>query len=303
MNTRTPEMLPPTQSRSWDQLTFRERVAHRPRVYFGKAILLIIMTFFAILFALPFLWMVSTSVKAPTEVWTMPPQFLPSSVQWNNYVEPWGLLQFGVYYRNTVTIVVFSMIGTLLSCSLVAFGFARLRFPLRNFWFVVLLATMMLPGHVTMIPVYLGYSVLGWVNTLLPLIVPSFFGGAFSIFLLRQFMMTIPTELDDAARIDGAGFLGIYSWIMLPLIRPALGVVAIFTFTDRWSDFMGPLIYLNSPKWFTISLGLRLINSVGDTYIQYTMAMTIVSLIPVLLVFFLAQRYFIQGIVVSGIKG
>lgn len=272
-------------------------------MYLVKGLILLVTSVGALFFSLPFLWMLSTAVKPPYEVWVMPPKWIPSSISFRNFVEPWDYLPFLTFYRNTVTVVIVTMIGTLTSSSLVAYGFARLRFPGRGILFVILLSTMMLPAHITLIPLYLLYTWVGWVNTLLPLTVPSFFGAAFNIFLLRQFIMTISPELDDAARIDGASYFGIYSRIVLPLIKPALGVVAIFSFTYHWNDFLHPLIYLNSTKWFTIALGLRLIQSRTDIQIQYTMAMTVVSLIPVLTVFFLAQRYFIQGIVVTGIKG
>src|SRR6185312_89877 len=204
---------------------------------------------------------------------------------------------------NTFLVAGIDIIATVFSSSIVAFAFARMRFRGRGFLFLLIVSTLMLPSQVTLIPQYVLFSRLHWVNTLRPLIVPVFFGSAFNIFLLRQFMMGIPHEMDDAARMDGATWLGIYWRIMLPLAAPALGVVAIFEFTFRWNDFFGPLIYLNTPDKFTIQLGLRMLTTQYTSDIPGTMAMTVVSLVPVLVIFFVAQRYFIQGIVVSGIKG
>jgi ABC-type glycerol-3-phosphate transport system permease component len=179
-----------------------------------------------------------------------------------------------------------------------------LRFRGRNIYFLILLSTMMLPGQVTLVPTYYLFAKLGWVNSLRPLIIPVYFGSAFNIFLLRQFAMTIPTELDDAAKIDGCGFFSIYWRIIVPLMRPALGVIAIFQFTYDWNDFFNPLIYVNSPKYFTVALGLRTLQStVLYVPMQHIMAMTLISMVPVLVVFAVAQRRFIQGIVITGIKG
>jgi len=200
--------------------------------------------------------------------------------------------------------VALNLVGTLLSSSLVAFGFARLRFRGRNILFLILLSTMMLPSQVTLVPTYYLFAKLGWVNSLRPLIIPVFFGSAFNIFLLRQFAMTVPLELDDAAKIDGCGYLATYWRIVMPLMRPALGVIAIFQFTNDWNDFFSALIYLNSPKNFTIALGLRTLQStILYVPMQQVMAMTLITMIPVLAVFLIAQRKFIQGIVITGVKG
>jgi ABC-type glycerol-3-phosphate transport system permease component len=212
-------------------------------------------------------------------------------------------MPFLTYYKNTIFLVVLNIIGAMASNSIVAFGFARVRFPGRGILFLLVLSTMMLPGHVTLIPTYVLFSRLGWTNSFKPLIVPTYLGSAFQIFLLRQFFMTISPELDDAARIDGCGWLGIFGRVILPLARPALGVVAIFTFTGNWNNFFGPLIYLNSPKYYPIALGLQLMREREQTNMQLVMAMTVVSLIPVITLFFVAQRYFIQGIVITGVKG
>ena len=257
----------------------------------------------AVIFSLPFIWMLSASVKSAGEVLIYPPKWIPSQWVFSNYTKPWGEVPFTTFYRNTFLVAGIDIVATVFSSSIVAFAFARMRFRGRGFLFLLIVSTLMLPSQVTLIPQYVLFSRLHWVNTLRPLIVPVFFGSAFNIFLLRQFMMTIPHEMDDAARIDGASWFSIYWRILLPLTAPALGVVAIFEFTFRWNDFLGPLIYLNTADKFTIQLGLRMLTTQYTSDIPGTMAMTVVSLVPVLVIFFLAQRYFIQGIVISGIKG
>jgi len=257
----------------------------------------------AALFLTPWFWMVTTAGKETALIWHMPPIWIPPVYHLDNFIKAWQMGDFAIYYRNTAIICVLNVIGVTVSSALAAYPFARIRFPGRSVLFVIVLSTMMLPGQVTMIPLYVIFSKLGWVNTLRPLIVPYFFGDAFSIFLLRQFFMTISRELDDAARIDGCSRIGVFVRILAPLTRPALAVVAIFTLTWAWNDFMGPLIYLNSPKWFTITLGLR--RFVGKTRmdIQFLMAMTAVSTMVPIVLFFTTQRYFIQGIVLTGVKG
>lgn len=274
------------------------------REWVWRGILTVLVAVGSVVFILPFVWMVSTSFKSSDQVYLFPPVWIPDQFRWNNYTDAWGRLQFLNFYKNTLIIVVLNLIGTLLSSSLAAYGFARLRFRGRNLLFLLVLSTMMLPGQVTMIPTYYLFSKLGWVNSLKPLIIPVYFGSPFNIFLLRQYFMTISPELDDSAKIDGCGFLSIYWRIILPLAKPALGVVAIFQFTYDWNDFFNPLIYVNSPKYFPIALGLRMFEStLVRVPIQQVMAMTLLSIIPVLVVFVVAQRRFIQGIVITGIKG
>lgn len=214
-------------------------------------------------------------------------------------------MEFGRFFKNTLLIVVFTVFGATLSAALCAYGFARLRFRGREPLFVLLLATMMIPGQVTMIPVYVMFKELRWINTFLPLIVPAWFGGgAFSIFLLRQFFRSIPLEMEEAARMDGASPLATWWRIILPLSLPAMATVAIFTFMGSWNDFMGPLIYLNDTEKFTLALGLNLFKGqYGTDTPHLMMAATLIVLSPVLLLFFFAQKHFIQGIVISGVKG
>jgi ABC-type glycerol-3-phosphate transport system permease component len=210
---------------------------------------------------------------------------------------------FTTFYANTFFITVMNIIGLILSSSLVAFGFARVRFWGRNVLFMIMLATMMLPRQVTLIPIYLFWSKLGLVNTFWPLIVPEWLTNAYNVFLLRQFFMSVNTELDDAARIDGAGWLRIYWNILMPLAKPALGVIAIQAFGWNWNNYFDPLIYLSKPEKFTVAIALRLFQDQQSQHIPETMAMTLVALIPVLIVFYIAQARFIQGIVISGVKG
>lgn len=253
---------------------------------------------------LPFLWMVSTALKRADKVMAYPPQWIPHPVMWSNFAEGWNSLPFGLYLRNTCTITGTVIIGVLVTASMAGYAFARLRWPGRDIVFMLTLATMMLPAQVTMIPVYLMFRNLGWLNTFKPLTIGAWLGGgAFNIFLLRQFFMTIPLELEDAARIDGCGSFGIYRIIMLPLVKPCLAVIAIFTFIGTWNDFMGPLIYLTTPDKLTLALGLQFFQGHYGVTLHYLMAVSLLVMAPCLLLFFLAQKYFISGIALTGIKG
>ena len=253
----------------------------------------------------PFYLMLVLSLKTDAEA-TQTPWALPHTAQWVNYVRTWTIegtdVTFATFFRNTLIIAVLSTAGTVLSSSFVAFGFSRLRFPGRDRLFTLLLATMMLPAIVTLIPSYIGFRYLHWIDTLYPLIVPSFFGGAFNIFLLRQFFMTMPRELDEAARLDGASYFQVYWHILLPLCRPAMVTVGLFAFIYAWKDLMAPLIYLNSTENQTLELGLRTFQTIRGTEWNLLMAGSVIVLIPLLVLFFAGQRYFIQGIVMSGLK-
>jgi ABC-type glycerol-3-phosphate transport system permease component len=256
---------------------------------------------------LPFLWLLTSSLKTQLAVFRYPPQWIPNPPRFQNYVEAWTTRPFGIYLRNTFLILILNEIAILGSASLCAYGFARIEFPGKNFWFGVVLSTMMLPGIVLMIPTFVIFSRIHWVNTFLPLTVPAFFGGgAFNIFLLRQFFRSLPGELADAARVDGCSEFGIYSRIMLPLAKPALATVAVFSFIGAWNDYMGPLLYLSKdPNKYTVALGLAMFRSafLGRTRWDLLMAASTMMIIPIIIIFFLAQRYFIQGIAVSGLKG
>jgi len=259
----------------------------------------------AVLTLVPFYLMLAMSLKTSSEI-AENPWALPHAPQWINYARTWKIegtdVTFAAFFKNTLTIAVLTTLGTTLSSALVAFGFARLRFPGRDRLFVLLLSTMMLPGIVTMIPSYIGFRYLSWIDTLYPLIVPSFFAGAFNVFLLRQFFMTLPRELDEAALIDGATYFQIFWRVLLPLTKPALVTVGLFAFIGSWKGLMGPLIYLNSTQHQTLELGLRTFQTIRGTEWNLLMAGSVIVLIPLLILFFVGQRYFVQGIVMSGLK-
>ena len=253
---------------------------------------------------MPFVWLVTSSVKPQKEIIAYPPQLLPTTFHWENYTEALTIKPFGLYVVNTLKIVVLNVIAVVFSSSFVAYGFARIRFWGRDFWFGVVLATLFLPYAILIVPSFIIFSRLGWVNTILPLTVPLFFGGgAFNIFLLRQFFRTIPEELADAARIDGCSEFGIYWRIMMPLAKPALVTVAIFTFLNAWNDLLGPIIYLRSPQNFTVAVGLASFRSTMDVSWDLQLAATTAVILPVVILFFFTQRYFIKGIVMTGLKG
>jgi ABC-type glycerol-3-phosphate transport system permease component len=271
--------------------------------WLGKFIAYALLIVGSIVIMIPVFWMVSSALKPNSQIFLYPPQWIPSPIEWDNFAKAMTALPFDVYFRNTLIIEVGTIVGTVLSCSIVAYGFARLEAPGRNFWFIVLLSTMMLPGVVTMIPVYLIFRQLGWVNTFLPLVVPSWFGSAFFIFLLRQFFMTIPRDFEEAARIDGANTWQILTRILLPLSKPALATVAIFTFMGVWNDFMGPLIYLNKPETYTLALGLNFFKGQYTSDWNMLMAASLVMMLPLVVLFFVAQKAFIEGITLTGVKG
>ena len=257
----------------------------------------------AAMFLLPILWMVAGTLKTNGEIFVVPPVWLPSPPKWANYPQALDYIPFFTYLRNSVTVSVLSVAGTLFSCPPAAYAFARLRWPGRNLFFMVSLATVMLPFQVQMIPLYVIFRTLGWIGTLLPLIVPAFFGNGLYVFLLRQFFLTVPRELGEAAAIDGAGELRTFFQIMLPLIKPALITVSIFTFMANWTDFLAPLVFLNKQSTFTLSLGLQFYASQHFTAWSYLMVAAFVFTIPALIVFLVLQRYFVQGFALSGLKG
>lgn len=269
---------------------------------FWKIIIYILLSSIGFTFLLPFLWMLSTSLKTDDQLFVYPPKWIPRPIKWQNYYRAISYLPFPRYLRNTLIITLTSMVGVIFSSSLVAYSFAKLRFPDRNLLFILLLSTMMLPGQVTMVPVFILFRTLGWVDTFYPLIIPAFFGNAFFIFLLRQFFLTIPQELIDAARIDGCPEIKIFSNIVLPLSKPALTTVGIFSFMGGWNDFLGPLIYLFSEEKKTLALGLQSFQSLHASEWTLLMAASVLMILPVLIIFFFAQRYFIQGITLTGIK-
>ncbi len=257
-----------------------------------------------LIMTLPFFWLISSSLKAPSKIYVFPPQFIPNPIRWQNYVEVFNAVPVFLYARNTFIITFFATIGTLLSSVLAGYAFARLRFKGRDAIFSVLIATLMLPFVVTMIPIYIMFSKIGWVNTLMPLIVPAFFGEAFFIFLLRQFFRTIPVELEDAARIDGAGRIRILFQIMVPLARPSIVVVAILSALENWNAFMQPLMYLTKRNVWTLALGMNSLQrfETGRDWTHYLMVLGVFMVIPVIITYFIAQRELIEGIVMTGMK-
>jgi ABC-type glycerol-3-phosphate transport system permease component len=297
-------------------MTTEKQVLVYPRLLAGKRyrnterlwriVIIIILCVVAVLMIMPFLWLISSSLKLEQRVFLFPPQWIPNPIRWVNYLEALTYKPFFLYLRNTLFIVILNEIAIVSSSSLCGYSLARIPFPGRNFCFWVVIAVMMIPYFVLMVPTFIMLSKLGWVNTYLPLTVPYFFGGgAFNIFLFRQFFRTIPIDLSDAARIDGCGEFGIYWRIIMPLSKPAIVVVAIFTFLNAWNSFIEPLLYINNPNMFTVALGLANFRGDPTAYIQWNLLMAASSsmTIPVILIFFAGQRYFIQGVVMSGIKG
>ncbi len=257
----------------------------------------------SVIMIMPFLWLLSSSFKPENDIFIFPPKWIPDPWRPQNYVDALTYKPFNLYIMNTLIIVGLNLIAILFSASLCAYGFARIKFWGRDFWFILVLSTMMVPYFVLMVPQFVIFSRLGWVDTFRPLTIPFFFGGgAFNIFLLRQFFRTLPEELADAARIDGCSEFRIYWNIMLPLAKPALAAVAIFTFLNGWNDFIGPLLYISSPEKFTVAIGLATFRSVMRTRYDLLMAASSAMILPVVLLFFFAQRYFIQGVVLSGLK-
>lgn len=269
-----------------------------------RTIFTIIVTVGALFVLAPIIWMLSTSLKSEGSVLLMPPQWIPHPLQWKNYADALDFMDGGRVFGNTLFIVVLSIIGQLIASTLAGFGFARIQVPGREVLFILVLTGFMLPVQVTLIPQFILFSHLGWIDTYYPLIVPEFMGAPFFIFLARQFFLTLPAEMDEAARIDGCGYFGIYWRIILPMSKPLLGIIAIQTFMNAWNDFLRPLIFLHTASKYTLALTLQNFTAdYGMTPWHLLMAATLMALLPCIALFFLAQRYFIQGIVISGVKG
>ena len=286
-----------------------QSVVHNRRLFdlWRQGISYVLLIALSAVMATPFLWMVSTALKPYAQVFTLPPEWFPRPYVWRNFIDSLTLLGQPVYLYawNTTVITVLGVVGVLISSSLVAFGFARLEFPGRDALFLVVLSTMMLPPAVVMVPKFILFRDLGWLDTFKPLIVPYWFGAPFHIFLLRQFFLTIPKDLDDAARVDGASSWQIYWHIILPLSRPALATVAVFAFVYHWNDLLEPLIYLSSHEKWTLALYLSSFQGYIEQVPKWNlmMAASTVLVLPVLILFFFTQRLFIGGITVTGIKG
>ncbi len=254
----------------------------------------------------PLFWMLSSSFKPTADIMLTAGQLIPRTATIQNYIIGWAgfaRLTFGTFFKNSLFIAVIRVIGITTSCSLIAFGFARIPFKTRNFWFIVMILTMCLPGQVIMIPQYLLFNSMGWVGTYLPLLIPSFFGHAFNAFLLTQFMRNIPRELNETAKIDGCSWFGLYMHIILPLVKPAMATVAVLTFMSSWDDFYSALLYLNKPSMYPVSYALKLFSDEASTNYGPMLAMSNLSLVPILILFFIFQKGLVEGISTTGIKG
>ncbi|MED1203699.1 carbohydrate ABC transporter permease [Heyndrickxia acidicola] len=263
----------------------------------------IILVFFGLLFLFPFFSLVMTALKSPTEIFELPPELFPKVFHWENFKRAFEAMPFFMYLKNTLFLCIVNIVGYLISAPLVAYSISKIQWKGKKPLFLIIIATMILPPEVTMIPVYIIYSKLGWINTYLPLTIGSLFGGSFNIFLIRQFMMGIPNELMEAAKIDGAGELRIYGQIIYPLLKPVLTTIAIFTFTGVWNDFMGPLIYLNNPNLWTISVGLQGFMQEHGAQWELLMASATIFTIPSVLLYFIGQKHILKtGSAFTGLK-
>lgn len=296
--------MAPTQLRPLATGTQTRTRPQRRRRRLQTLLTYLVLTAGAIVFAVPFLWMLSSSLKAQTEVFVFPPEALPRVLQWQNYRDALTAVPFGLYLRNSVIVSALVVIGTILSSSLVAYGFAYIKGWGSNVLFAIVLATLMLPSQVTIIPTFLIFRQLNWVNTLLPLTVPFFFGSAFNIFLYRQFFLGIPRDILDASKIDGCNHLGSFARIVFPMSKAATATVGVLAFFWSWNEFLLPLIYLNTQDLYTVPLGLAMFQQfyAMQTPWHWLMAASVVAVLPLIVTFFLAQRVFIQGIVVTGLK-
>ena len=281
----------------------RHGVGRRAQRIIVHAISYAVLVVIGISMAIPFVWMVSTSLLNLAQAQVYPPRWIPDPPLWSNYVDVMTRIPFPVFIVNSFKVSILGVIGQVLSCSMAAYALSRLRYRGRNALFVILLSTLMIPYQVTMIPYFLIFKTFGWVNTHLALIVPFWLGGAFGTFLLRQFFLSLPAELADAAKVDGCNPFHTYWRIYMPLTKPAVTTLAVFVFMGRWNDLLGPLIYLNRPEKMTVTAGLSYFQGQYFADVPLLMAGSLVSILPTLILFGLAQRYFVQGVVLSGIKG
>ena len=281
----------------------KELRGYKIGVLLQKGIVYLFLLVFAMGFLLPFFFLLTGSFKTSSELFSVPFKWLPKHITLENYVQVFTKIPFFRYLRNTIIIVVLNMVGALISNSLIAYGFSRLRWPGRDKVFMIVIATMILPYQVTLIPLYLMYTKIGWIGTFIPLTLPGFFGNAFFIFLMRQFLVGMPKELTESARIDGAGEFTIFLRLIMPISKPVLATVAIMSFMNSWKDFLGPLVFLGSDKLYTLSLAASMLRSNLNPNWELLLALGVVMVLPVLILFFVLQKYFIQGITMSGIKG
>jgi len=282
---------------------FKARLGLKQTRYLNTATGYTVLSLVALIFMIPLYWMFSTALKSPEQTFAIPPRWVPNPAEWSNFPAVFDEVPFARFYANTLFLVAMNIIGQLFAVTLVAYGFARLRFPGRGFLFLLMLSTLMIPYQVTLVPRFIMFSKLGLINSYYPLILPAFTGSPFLIFLVRQYMMSIPYDLDEAAYIDGASRFGVFWHIILPLSRPALMLVIVFTFIDVWNDFLQPLIYLNDPNMFTVSLGLSFFQGARETNWNLLMAGSVLAMLPPLILFFFAQKRLIGGISIEGLKG
>jgi ABC-type glycerol-3-phosphate transport system permease component len=273
--------------------------------FLNRFVLYLVIVILGLTFALPLLWMLSTSLKIDPQVYRVPPIWVPNPMRFQNYADVWTRRPFGLWFINTLKYCLPSTLGVLISCVFVAYSFSRIPWRGRDVLFFLCIATMMIPFQVQMIPLYIIFRNLKWINSYKPLVVPAFFGNAYYIFLLRQFFMTIPQELSDAARVDGCSEFGILLRVILPLSKPALAVVALFQFMGAWNDYLGPLIYINQETMFPLALGLQSMRSSFQEALvwPYLMAGSTMIVAPIIITFFLTQRTFVEGITLTGVKG
>lgn len=288
-------VMPIRRARGLQSMRTRQRIGH--------FLLHVLMIALGVTFLMPLAWVASTSLKLPGQVFITPIEWLPKSPRWENYLDVFRRLPFEKFIVNSLFVTTMGTIGSVLSSVMVAFGLSRIRWPGREILFTVLLATMMLPGVVTLIPVFIIFKQIRWVGTFYPLWVPAWFGGAFYVFLMRQYMLTLPTELDEAAKMDGASNFRILWQVIAPLCGPAIASVAIFSFLFHYNDFMGPLIYISDNTMYTLPLGLLWFQGRFGNFWHLVMAASMITILPVIVLFFFAQRYFVQGIQFTGLAG
>lgn len=272
----------------------------------GTTVYHVLMLIVSFLMLYPILWLVASSFKPNGDIFSTATSLIPKNFTIEHYIMGWkgfGNYTFGTFFKNSILVALLSSVGMVFSSALVAFGLARIRFKGRNFWFVMMIITMMLPGQVMMIPRFVLFNNMGWVGTFLPMIVPSFFASGFNIFLIMQFIRGIPRDMDDAAKIDGCSWYGVFSRIILPMIVPSLVTVGVLTFMGSWEDFMGALLYLNKPAMYTVAYALKMFNDSSQADYGATFAMSALSLVPVLTLFFFFQKNLVEGISIQGLKG
>lgn len=278
---------------------------HKKKSYkrFKRLMVYICLSIISAIFIFPFIWLISTSFKEFSEASSLSLDLIPKKIVWQNYVDIFERAPFGRYLVNTLFLAVINVVGQLLTCSLVAYSLSHIDWKGKKILFPIIMASILLPFQVTMIPLYIIYNKLKMVGTYLPLILPSFFAAPIYVFLMRQFFLTLPSSLVQAARIDGASHLRVYSTVVVPLSKPVFMAITVFTFLNTWSDFMGPLIYLNKPELYTVSIGLKSYIGEHNTEWNYVMAASAVATVPIVILFFFAQKQFIEGISMTGIKG